>query len=62
MATLKGFGSLAAIPSEKMTDKITRRIVGGEKSVAVWVNIKAVAHAPAHSHPHEIDSTKTIVL
>ena len=62
MATLKGFGSLAAIPSEKMTDKITRRIVAGEKSVAVWVNIKAGAHAPAHSHPHEIDSTKTIVL
>jgi quercetin dioxygenase-like cupin family protein len=53
MATLKGFGSLAAIPAEKMTDKITRRIVAGEKSMAVWVDIKAGAHAAAHSHPHE---------
>ena len=53
MAILKGFGSLAAIPAEKMTDKITRRIVSGEKSMAVWVNIKAGAHAAAHPHPHE---------
>jgi len=53
MATLKGFGSLAGIPAEKMTDKITRRIVAGEKSMAVWVDIKAGAHAAAHSHPHE---------
>ena len=53
MATLKGFGSLAAISAEKMIDKITRRIVAGEKSMAVWVDIKAGAHAAAHSHPHE---------
>jgi quercetin dioxygenase-like cupin family protein len=53
MATLKGFGSLAAIPEEKMTDKITRRVVAGEKGMAVWVNIKAGAHAATHSHPHE---------
>ena len=53
MARLKGFGSLAAIPEEKMTDKITRRVLAGEKGMAVWVNIKAGAHAAAHSHPHE---------
>jgi hypothetical protein len=34
MATLKGFGSLAAIPAEKMTDKITRRVVAGARSDA----------------------------
>jgi unsaturated pyranuronate lyase len=53
MATLKGFGSLAAIPDEKISDKITRRVLAGEKGMVVWLNIKAGAHAAAHSHPHE---------
>jgi quercetin dioxygenase-like cupin family protein len=53
MAALKGFGSLSAIPDEKITDKITRRVLAGEKGMVVWLNIKAGAHADAHSHPHE---------
>jgi quercetin dioxygenase-like cupin family protein len=53
MAKLSGFGSLAAIPEEKITDKITRRVLAGDKSMMVWLNIKAGAHAAAHSHPHE---------
>jgi unsaturated pyranuronate lyase len=53
MTTLKGFGSLSAIPEEKITDKITRRVLAGEKGMMVWWNIKAGAHAGAHSHPHE---------
>ena len=53
MPTLKGFGSLAAIPEEKITDKITRRVLAGERGMMVWWNIKAGAHAGAHSHPHE---------
>ena len=53
MATLTGFGSLGAIPEERMNDKITRRVLAGEKVMTVWVNIKAGAHAAAHSHPHE---------
>ena len=53
MATLKGFGSLSAIPEEKITDKITRRVLAGEKGMMVWWSIKAGTHAAAHSHPHE---------
>ena len=53
MATLTGFGSLSAIPEEEITDKITRRVLAGEKGMMVWWNIKASAHAAAHSHPHE---------
>jgi quercetin dioxygenase-like cupin family protein len=48
-----GFGSLSAIPEEQITDKITRRVVAGEKGMMVWWSIKAGAHAAAHSHPHE---------
>jgi quercetin dioxygenase-like cupin family protein len=53
MTTLSGFGSLMAIPEEKITDKITRRVLAGEKSMMVWWNIKAGTHVAAHSHPHE---------
>jgi unsaturated pyranuronate lyase len=53
MAALKGFGSLAAIPDERITDKITRRVLAGEKGMVVWLNIKQGAHAAAHSHSHE---------
>jgi quercetin dioxygenase-like cupin family protein len=53
MATLKGFGSLAAIPDERITDKITRRVLAGEKGMMVWWKIMAGTHVDAHSHPHE---------
>ena len=36
MPILRGFGSLSAIPEEKITDKITRRVLAGEKSMMVW--------------------------
>jgi hypothetical protein len=36
MTTLKGFGSLSAIPEEKITDKITRRVLAGERGMMVW--------------------------
>ena len=53
MATLIGFGSLAGIPEEKITDKITRRVLAGEKGMMVSWNIKSGTHVAAHSHPHE---------
>src|SRR3974377_2072440 len=53
MRTLTGFGSLSAIPEEKISDKITRRVVAGEKSMMVWWKIGAGTHVTAHSHPHE---------
>ena len=53
MTTLSGFGSLAAIPEEKITDKITRRMFAGQKGMMVWWKIGAGTHVAAHSHPHE---------
>ena len=37
MTSLSGFGSLAAIPEEKITDKITRRVLAGQKGMMVVV-------------------------
>ena len=53
MGTLTGFGSLSAIPEEKITDKITRRVLAGQKGMMVWWKIGAGTHVAAHSHPHE---------
>ena len=53
MTSLSGFSSLAAIPEEKITDKITRRVLAGQKGMMVWWKIGAGTHVAAHSHPHE---------
>jgi unsaturated pyranuronate lyase len=53
MTQLSGFGSLAAIPEEKISDKITRRMLAGQKGMMVWWKIGAGTHVAAHSHPHE---------
>jgi len=53
MTQLGGFGSLAAIPKAKITDKITRRVLAGQKGMMVWWKIGAGTHIAAHSHPHE---------
>jgi quercetin dioxygenase-like cupin family protein len=53
MPTLTGFSSLGSIPEERVTDKITRRIVAGEKGMIVSWRMSAGAHAAAHKHPHE---------
>ncbi len=53
MPTLKGFAALKRLPEEKVTDKISRRVLAGEKEMVVWWSMKAGAHAAAHKHPHE---------
>jgi quercetin dioxygenase-like cupin family protein len=53
MPTLNGFGSFENLPAERITDKITRRVLAGEQGMIVWWDIKAGGHAAAHSHPHE---------
>jgi quercetin dioxygenase-like cupin family protein len=50
---MKGFSSLTMLSEEKVTDKITRRILVGEKGMIVFWKMKAGAHAAAHKHPHE---------
>ncbi len=53
MPSLRGYGSLASVPEERINDKIVRKVVSGEQGMLVWWNIKAGAHAAAHKHPHE---------
>jgi quercetin dioxygenase-like cupin family protein len=53
MPVLSGFSSLSTLPEEVITDKISRRMVAGERGMVVWWRMKAGAHATAHKHPHE---------
>jgi quercetin dioxygenase-like cupin family protein len=53
MPKLSGFASFAALPEERVTDKITRKIVAGDQGMMVWWSMKAGAHATAHKHPNE---------
>jgi quercetin dioxygenase-like cupin family protein len=53
MPKISGFASLEALQWERVTDKISRRLVAGEREMIVWWQMKAGAHAAAHSHPHE---------
>jgi quercetin dioxygenase-like cupin family protein len=53
MPQLTGFSSIAQAPEERINEKITRRIVSGEKAMIVWWAILEGGHAAAHSHPHE---------
>ena len=48
-----GFRVASAIPEEKISDKITRRVLAGQKGMMVWWKIGAGTHVAAHSHPHE---------
>jgi unsaturated pyranuronate lyase len=52
MAALSAYGSFAALPEERITDKISRRVLSGKQGMIVWWSIKAGAHA-APQHPHE---------
>ncbi len=53
MSVLSGFGSFHAIKEKKIHEKVTLRMVAGEKGMIVWWSGKAGAHLGAHSHPHE---------
>jgi quercetin dioxygenase-like cupin family protein len=50
---MSGFGALAELPWERVTDKIERRVLAGQQGMIVWWKLKAGAHAAAHRHPHE---------
>jgi quercetin dioxygenase-like cupin family protein len=53
MPVLKGYAALKELPEEKISDKISRRVLAGEKEMLVWWSMKAGVHAAAHAHPHE---------
>src|SRR6476659_744647 len=53
MPSMKGYHALKNLPEEKITDKISRRVLVGDQQMVVWWSMKAGAHAAAHQHPHE---------
>ena len=53
MPKISGFASLATLAEERVTDKITRRLVAGDQCMLVVWQMKAGAHAAAHQHPNE---------
>src|ERR1700722_8383677 len=53
MPVMSGFGTLAGLPWERVTDKIERRTLAGKQGMIVWWKMKAGAHAASHQHPHE---------
>ena len=53
MPGMHGYHALKNLPEEKVTDKISRRILVGDKEMVVWWSMKAGAHAASHQHPHE---------
>jgi len=53
MPVMSGFGALAELPWERVTDKIERRVLSGRQGMIVWWKMRAGAHAAAHQHPHE---------
>ena len=53
MPKLSGFASLAALPEERVTDKISRKIASGDRQMIVWWSMKAGEHAAAHQHANE---------
>ena len=53
MPSMKGFHALKHLPEEKVTDKISRRVLVGDQEMIVWGSMKAGAHAAAHRHPNE---------
>ena len=50
---MRGYARLRELPEEKLGEKITRRILVGEKEMVVFWNMKAGARAAMHQHAHE---------
>jgi quercetin dioxygenase-like cupin family protein len=53
MPTLTGFGEFASLPEERLSDKVSRRILAGDQAMIVWWSVAAGVHVETHSHPHE---------
>jgi quercetin dioxygenase-like cupin family protein len=50
---MHGYATLAGLPDEQIGDKISRKILAGDKSMVVFWKMRAGAHAKLHQHPHE---------
>ncbi len=51
--TIEGFASWDDIPEHKVNEKISHKIVSGDKVMMVLWQMKAGAHATLHKHPNE---------
>ena len=53
MPNLVGFDTFAALPEERVGEKISRRILSGDRGMIVWWSMGAGVHVEPHSHPNE---------
>jgi quercetin dioxygenase-like cupin family protein len=53
MPRLVGFGTFAALPEERISERISRRILSGDQGMIVWWSIGAGVHVEPHSHTNE---------
>jgi quercetin dioxygenase-like cupin family protein len=53
LGAMKGFHRLMSLPEERLNDKVSRRVLSGDRIMLTWWSVKAGASAPPHSHPHE---------
>jgi len=53
MPCLTGFSSFASLPEERISDKVSRRVVSGNQGMVVWWSIEAGVHVETHQHPSE---------
>jgi unsaturated pyranuronate lyase len=53
MPTLVGFGTFGALLEEQISEKISRRILSGDRGMIVWWSIGAGVHVEPHSHANE---------
>ena len=48
-----GFSRFAALVEERISEKISRRILSGDQGMVVWWSLGAGVHVEPHSHPNE---------
>jgi quercetin dioxygenase-like cupin family protein len=53
MPAIVGHENLASIPEERISDKISRKVMSGKQGMMVWWRFRAGGRAAAHAHPHE---------
>ncbi|MGB8612354.1 MAG: cupin domain-containing protein, partial [Pseudolabrys sp.] len=53
MPTLVGFGTFAALPEERISEKMSRRVLSGDHGMIVWWSMGAGVHVEPHSHANE---------
>jgi quercetin dioxygenase-like cupin family protein len=53
MPTLVGFGTFAALPEKRISEKISRRVLSGDHGMIVWWSMGTGVHVEPHSHANE---------